>query len=149
MTVALNGDGVDELFAGYGRHMASRWVETWQRVPVPFWGWFAKAADRMAGQAADARRPLARLARVMRAATAERSERYRHWVGVFDPELLACLGGDLLPDIDPVRSEFAQTKDLDAVDSMLAVDTAYYLPTDLLVKVDIASMMHSLSLIHI
>ena len=143
VTVALNGDGGDELFAGYGRHMASKWVETWQRVPVP-WGWFAKAADRMAGQAADARRPLARLARVMRAATAERSARYRNWVGVFDPELLACLGGDLLPDIDPVKGEFAQTTDLDAVDSMLAVDTAYYLPTDLLVKVDIASMMHSL-----
>ena len=144
VTVALNGDGGDELFAGYGRHMASRWVETWQRVPVPLWGWLAKVADRMAGQAADARRPLARLARVMRGAAAERSVRYRHWVGVFDPELLACLGGDSLPDIDPVKGQFAEVTDLDAVDAMLAVDTAYYLPTDLLAKVDIASMMHSL-----
>jgi asparagine synthase (glutamine-hydrolysing) len=33
---------------------------------------------------------------------------------------------------------------LDAVDAFLSVDTNFYLPTDLLVKVDITSMAHSL-----
>ena len=144
VTVALNGDGSDELFAGYGRHLASRWVEKWQRVPVPLWGWLTEMAGGLAGETADARRPLARLGRLMRGAAAVRAVRYRLWAGVFSPELLARLNGGVSFDRDPVQAQFDEVAGLDAVDAMLAVDARFYLPTDLLVKMDIATMMHSL-----
>jgi asparagine synthase (glutamine-hydrolysing) len=43
-----------------------------------------------------------------------------------------------------VHSLFDEVPTLDAVDAGLAVDTAFYLPTDLLVKMDITSMANSL-----
>jgi asparagine synthase (glutamine-hydrolysing) len=54
---------------------------------------------------------------------------YRNPPGPF-PDRLACV--------------FAATEELDGVDAMLAADVAWYLPTDLLVKMDIATMANSL-----
>jgi asparagine synthase (glutamine-hydrolysing) len=45
---------------------------------------------------------------------------------------------------DAAQRELEAAGGLDAVDAMLAVDTKFYLPTDLLPKVDITSMAHSL-----
>ena len=41
-------------------------------------------------------------------------------------------------------SDFRRREDLDGVDAMLPADVDWYLPTDLLVKVDIATMANSL-----
>jgi len=41
---------------------------------------------------------------------------------------------------------FEKYRTLDAIDAFLAIDTEFYLPTDLLVKMDITSMMHSLEM---
>ena len=52
---------------------------------------------------------------------------------------------DVIPaEEQSVPREFADVDDLDAIDSILAVDTRLYLPSDLLVKMDITSMAHSL-----
>ena len=49
-----------------------------------------------------------------------------------------------LAPTDRLAAIFARLEPLDAVDAMLAADVAWYLPTDLLVKMDIATMAHSL-----
>src|SRR5262249_38311126 len=43
-----------------------------------------------------------------------------------------------------VENLFTHSTDLDSIDAFLAADTAWYLPTDLLVKMDIATMANSL-----
>jgi asparagine synthase (glutamine-hydrolysing) len=53
-------------------------------------------------------------------------------------------GGDFPAEHGMVERLFDEVQALDAVDAVLAVDTLFYLPTDLLVKMDITSMANSL-----
>lgn len=140
VTVALNGDGGDEMFAGYGRHLANDLAERWSRLPAGL----RQSAERLARARLLADLGGARVTRFASGASLPRAERYRTWAGVFSPDLLRQLS-DAVPSEDVVvPGEFAAVQHLDAVDAILAVDTRVYLPTDLLPKVDITSMAHSL-----
>ena len=130
VTVALTGDGGDELFAGYGRHRANALAEHWRRLPQMV----RKSAAGLG----------ARAQRFSLSAELTRAERFRAWAGVFSPDLVEALS-DVIPSEEQIiPGEFADVDDLDAIDAFLAVDTRFYLPTDLLVKTDITSMAHSL-----
>jgi asparagine synthase (glutamine-hydrolysing) len=140
VTVALNGDGGDEVFAGYGRHLASGLAERWARLPAVV----QRSAARLAQSRLLADHGGARVVRFAAAAAMSRADRYRAWAGVFSPDLVAELSAAVPSETGVVPAEFAAVESLDAVDAMLAVDTRFYLPTDLLPKVDITSMAHSL-----
>ena len=146
VTVALNGDGGDEAFAGYGWHLAARLAEAWQTVPAPL----RRAAEHAAAAVIPAsgnRRSLpARAARFVKGAGRPRPEMYRAFLSVFTPDLKQALYAQprLPAATDRVAAMFAAFEHLDAVDAMLAADVSWYLPTDLLVKMDIATMAHSL-----
>ena len=146
MTVALNGDGGDEAFAGYRWHLAGRLAERWQRVPEPC----DPVPKRQPGRSRrrppiDARRRLASRG-FCRGASQSRAARYRAWLSVFTPELRAELygGRSRASGTDRLVPIFERHEDLDGVDAMLAADVDWYLPTDLLVKIDIATMANSL-----
>jgi asparagine synthase (glutamine-hydrolysing) len=140
VTVALNGDGGDEVFAGYGRHLASLLAERWRRAPGTARQWTERAArTRMLNYFGGAK--VSRFARV---ASMSRADRYRAWAGVFSGDAQRQLAPGLPSDPPEVPRAFAAVAGLDAVDSFLAVDTRHYLPTDLLPKVDVTSMAHSL-----
>jgi asparagine synthase (glutamine-hydrolysing) len=140
VTVALNGDGGDEVFAGYGRHRANQLAERWRRVPERL----RRSGERVARVGVLASLGGARATRFAIAAGLPRAERYRAWAGVFSADLVRELSHDIPADGSVIPDAFAVVAHLDAVDSMLAVDTRFYLPTDLLPKVDITSMAHSL-----
>jgi asparagine synthase (glutamine-hydrolysing) len=79
------------------------------------------------------------------------AERVGRWVGQFNEEEKRQLySGDLRTLLDQERPEawmeglFAETAGLDPAEAAMAVDVRSYLPYDLLVKVDIASMVHGL-----
>ncbi len=161
VTVALTGDGGDELFAGYTRHAAGgTLIPRAQRLPplprrlvgramrgVRESTWdraarFAPGANgvRLAGQKAH------KLGRILEApseaeayATLLSSEARRLRSGQWG-------GGDISQD--PVRSLLASlTEGREGhltLSDMLEVDQRYYLPDDLLQKVDRASMAVSL-----
>ena len=145
VTVALNGDGGDESFAGYGWHLGSRLAEQWQSVPSALRGAAEHAAAALAPFSSHRRSPIARLSRFMAAASQPRAARYRHWLSIFTADLKAELyASPRPPRPDPIEAIFAAVPRLDAVDAMLHADMEWYLPTDLLVKVDIATMANSL-----
>jgi len=146
VTVALNGDGGDETFAGYRWHLANRMAESWQRAPAALRAAVRGTFERLP-PATDRHHWRARLIRFIRAAESSRPDRYRAWVGVFSPDLARTLVGranGVSASITAIEQLFDGVKSLDPVDAMLAVDTAFYLPTDLLVKVDIMTMANSL-----
>jgi asparagine synthase (glutamine-hydrolysing) len=145
VTVALNGDGGDESFGGYGWHLGSRLAERWQQIPSPLRRLAERAAGGLAPLSSNRRSPIARLSRFMSAASRPRAERYRRWLSVFTPEMKAEMyASPHRAHPDPIEAIFAAAPSLDAVDAMLHGDMEWYLPTDLLVKVDIATMANSL-----
>jgi asparagine synthase (glutamine-hydrolysing) len=85
------------------------------------------------------------MARFMSAASRPRADRYRAWLSVFTADLKAELyERPHGRGADPLDAVFAAAPSLDAVDAMLRADIEWYLPTDLLVKMDIATMAGSL-----
>ena len=147
VTVALNGDGGDEVFAGYPWHFANRLAESWHTVPSPLRR-IAEGLLRRAVPASAERRSLSsRLRRFLSAVAADRPGRYQGWIGVFSGDLKReLLRAEWRTDATTKRLDalFAGYQDLDAVDAFLAADTSWYLQTDLLVKIDIATMANAL-----
>ena len=151
VTVALNGDGGDECFAGYERYAAMRLSETYRKLP----GVLREQVIRRAVSllpASELRRGRVRsLKRFIRAASLPPVERYLNWVSTFDPRAKRELytdefrreteGADVRRHLAPW---FARANGAGVVDASLLTDTMTYLPNDLLVKVDIASMAVSL-----
>ena len=146
VTVALNGDGGDEAFAGYGWHFAGRLAERWQTLPSPIRRAAESAARSLVPAGAHRRSLLTRASRFIGGASQPRPEMYRRFLSVYTPELKQALYArpERPRTTDRLSAIFAGLEPLDGVDAMLAADVAWYLPTDLLVKVDIATMAHSL-----
>ena len=144
VTVALTGDGGDEAFGGYGRHRANALAETFADTLS-----FDSIRDVVKSLARSSHGQLGMVARIKRfihAATSTRSERYRAWAGVLSDDLISEVFPTVTETDVAVREMFEKYRTLDAIDAFLAIDTEFYLPTDLLVKMDITSMMHSLEM---
>ena len=151
VTVALNGDGGDECFAGYERYAAMRLSERYRRLP----GVLRERVIRQAVELlpiSESRPSNARkVRRFLRAASLPPVERYLRWVSVINPEekdglyaeefRQSVAGRDVR---EHLRPWFARANGAGVVDAALLADTMTYLPNDLLVKVDIASMAVSL-----
>jgi asparagine synthase (glutamine-hydrolysing) len=145
VTVALNGDGGDEMFAGYGWHLAGQLAQQWQRLPTPVRRVAESAARAVTPASADRRSTATRAMRFLAGASRARPAQYRAWLSVFTEDLKRALYATPPPaHHDRLACVFAANEGLDGVDAMLAADVAWYLPTDLLVKMDIATMANSL-----
>jgi asparagine synthase (glutamine-hydrolysing) len=150
VTVALNGDGGDESFAGYHRYVANSMLARLDRVPRPARRAAARVAAALpAGGTIDS--PIRRVERLGRAAALDPCSRLAAYTTEFDgldrPRLYtddyrALVEPSVVPDV--VADAWRDSTADDLVDRMLDVDARTYLPGDLLTKMDIASMAYSL-----
>ena len=151
VTVALTGDGGDELFSGYDRYLAVRLASRvdllprWLRAPLthPVWQRIPASVQQKSR-----RRRLKRFLDVLGQSP---QRRYLNWISIFDdtrradlfsPELQQQLGDHDAAEF--ILSAYARHPLNDMVRRTTAVDVDTYLPADILVKVDIASMAYGL-----
>ena len=151
VTVALDGDGGDELLAGYERHWAARMAARYDRVPRLVRHGLIRPLVPLVPEPRRRRAFIRRAKRFMTADHLPVDERYLRWVGAFDANekraLYADAFGATVASNDAgrwLRAVLASEAGLDAVDAVQRADTLMYLPDDLLAKVDIASMANSL-----
>lgn len=153
VTVALTGDGGDESFAGYRRHVhLDRVGRLEARGLLPLWraGRRATVALENCFRTGAKRRPFPHSVgdQIL---TLPPLERFRHLVAYFPeaaksallrPEFRQQVSGSSL---DPLEQAWAATAGQpEALNRWLQVDRQTYLPDDVLAKVDIASMSMSL-----
>jgi asparagine synthase (glutamine-hydrolysing) len=151
VTVALNGDGGDEAFLGYDRYLGTRLASWIDRIPGPARRGAAAALETLPGGTPKAR--AYRLKRFGQALMLPPVDRYARWIEFFDPErktelYSAEFRAEVASDdsLKILRDAYARSDARDFLEATAHADVQLYLPDDLLVKMDIASMAYSLEL---
>jgi asparagine synthase (glutamine-hydrolysing) len=148
VTVALNGDGGDESFAGYERYLANYLAERMQAIPGMAMA--ARALSRIIPDSINPKSRARQARRFLAVASQPMAERYPRWLKTFQdeaktriysPEFSALLNGHGGGSLEALVDGSGPPHPIDA---SMAIDIASYLPYDLLVKVDITSMANSL-----
>src|SRR5262249_32801098 len=151
VTVALNGDGGDECFAGYERYTAMRVAQRYQHLPRIVREQIVEPTLARLPGATETRSRLGKAHRFLDGMGRPPADRYLKWTSAISEELKAELcTTEFLSRSSPAKANdcvqpwFEGNGEIDIVDRALMADTSHYLPNDLLVKVDIASMAVSL-----
>jgi asparagine synthase (glutamine-hydrolysing) len=137
VTVVLTGDGGDEVFAGYQRFAAAA-LSRLVSAPVAAG---LRSVLPMLPSGGSYHDPRKRLERFLGPADRPLQERYLEWVRVFDRMLVESLLGDGADEGSFGRAHAqARAAGLGPIDALVHANFCTYLPGDLSVKVDRASM---------
>jgi asparagine synthase (glutamine-hydrolysing) len=146
VTVALGGEGADELFAGYPRY---RWLQRAAQLDSALPGLAGRSLTALLGNF----RPSARGARLAaRFTPPSLIERHLNWVTGERRDYRRMLYGPRLAEVDSDRVLTELTSRAGDVDgkgivrSLMRLDQIDYLPDDVLVKTDRAGMLASLEI---
>lgn len=150
VAVALSGDGGDENFAGYDRYVGNQLAGLYDRLPLTVRR-LAQGFVSHLPAPSQSKTFLNTLNRFFSAAPLEPRRRYGQWLGYFlngtkdglcTPEFLKAVHE--VDSLDILVELYDRSDAPDFVDATLDVDVNFYLPDDLLVKIDIATMAYGL-----
>ena len=150
VTVALGGDGGDELFAGYPMYAGLRWAEIYKRVPPALRAGVIEPLVKLLPVKTKNLSFDYKALRFVTGAKYDTVARHHVWFGSFTPEeQLELMAPDALAASDSdiyaqARLMAAECDNAELVTQMQSVDTRLYLAEDILTKVDRASMAVSL-----
>ncbi|MDD5423157.1 MAG: asparagine synthase (glutamine-hydrolyzing), partial [Candidatus Omnitrophica bacterium] len=150
VTVALGGDGGDELFLGYPSFLAHKINGYFSALPL---GLRKKLLEAMVGMTATSNDYMSlnfKARRFLRGLGFPEDVRHQVWIGSFTSEEQKKM---FLPDkaaagesdiYAPTRKFFYNAKDLSPLDQAMYIYVKTYMTDDILAKVDRASMANSL-----
>jgi asparagine synthase (glutamine-hydrolysing) len=143
VTVALSGDGADELFGGYTKHQAhlraieAPWTDSILNAFRPLLSLMPSSRSSALGN------KMRQVDRYLRVASADPGERFWAWSSWTSEERLrSLLKEEILGSSREARASYLPTNQ--SMEEVLLRDTELVLPNDMLVKVDRMSMANSL-----
>lgn len=144
LVVALSGDGGDEVFGGYDRYFAAPILQTLN----PILGVTKQASKILSKSPIGNKRKLSR-AGIQLKAMSSLAERYFSIQSLTQKEdLRNLLSNGIYAESVSIDfyDQFNQGREFSKLDQLVRSDLAYYLPGDILTKVDMATMASSLEL---
>lgn len=149
--VVLTGDAGDENFAGYPRYLRSKWVDSFTKIPRKLRKDLLPYFLRIFSSLHWREKTLNRLADFMEALSSDQGMNYAEQIKIFNAKEKEGIYTDdfreKVAKINPLGfllGKFEESKTENLVEQLLYVDINSYLPEDLLVKMDIATMANSL-----
>jgi asparagine synthase (glutamine-hydrolysing) len=144
VTVALGGDGADELLAGYPTFPAETIAQVYRLPRVLHEGVILPLADRLPVSTANFSIDF-KLKRFLRGAVAPTAVRHATWLGSFTPaEQAELLRGSPVDAFAEQRLALSNAPTRNSLERLIYLYATTYLQDDILFKVDRASMANSL-----
>ncbi len=146
VTVALVGDGGDEVFAGYPRYAGGMLAGRYRKLPQWLRHNVAVPVAQRLPESTTGFHAWRRAREFIIGANAPDPEMYASWVEYFSPQERAELLGLTAVPPRPIAELYRQAPSSDPLDAMQQTDLLSFLPGNLLAYGDTMSMAHALEL---